>query len=130
MVFSVVEEEKKNIEPRDNTNKFVCKCPWCGSDVYEKGKVIACENSGKDEKGNKKDCSFVWFKNNKWWNNKGIDVSPNLVKLFAEKGETQLFNGLQSTKNKNKIYSANITVSPAPPNDPYQSVKLDMTFVK
>jgi DNA topoisomerase-3 len=135
MTFAIVEKEKKNLkivplkaEGEKKMNELICKCPFCGKNVYEKEKVFACENSGKDINGKPKPCSFVWYKNNKWWNSKGIKVDKKLIKIFAEEGLTQTFKTLKSPKT-GKTYTGVITVSKALPSSPWQTVKLDMEFL-
>lgn len=79
--------------------KVIAKCPMCGGDVVDKGRLYGCEN---------KECRFALWKQNRFLEAMSAEISDKNAKEFIEKGESY-YAKLHSAK-KNKDFAATVKV--------------------
>lgn len=96
-----IKEATKNGENKisSNSQKVLCKCPFCGSNIVEKDKLYCCEN---------KECNTVIFKNQLAKSLGLYKISPSVAKDLFLKGKTSKKVSGFISKNK-KRYSAFLT---------------------
>lgn len=96
-----IKEASKNDRNKisSNSNKILCKCPFCGSNIIEKEKFYCCEN---------KECNTVIFKNQ-------LERALGLHKITSSAAKDLFLRGKTTNKisgfiSKNKKrYSAYLT---------------------
>ena len=74
-------------------------CPLCGVAVTEKGKGFFCENQT---------CRFGIWKDNRFFADKGVQLTPDMVSALLKQGRVQM-KGLRSQKT-GKVYDAAIVM--------------------
>lgn len=96
--YSFITEDKKNIfrEPRE----VIGKCPRCGSDVHESKANFCCSN---------KECSFVMWKNDRFFTNKRKELTKKIASDLLSKGKSKV-KGFHSDKTDNN-YDATVVLA-------------------
>ena len=84
---------------RYDGSEIIGVCPRCGSTVSDKGKGFFCDN---------RDCSFVLWKDNKFFRTKKKTLTPGIAAALLKEGRVYV-SGLYSEK-KNKTYNAYIAL--------------------
>jgi len=84
---------------RYDGSEIIGVCPRCGSTVSDKGKGFFCDN---------RDCSFVLWKDNKFFRTKKKTLTPGIAAALLKEGRVYVSN-LYSEK-KNKTYNAYIAL--------------------
>lgn len=103
------DEEHKALFERDRPVLGVC--PRCSANVYESKKNYYCED---------KECSFVMWKNDRWWENKKKAFTADIAAQLLKNGKAEV-KGLYSAKTGKK-YDA--TVLLADTGDRYVNYRL------
>lgn len=95
-----VEMEKLNQKAKkeNHLNEVIGSCPTCKNPVFESEKNFYCSN---------KECSFVMFKEDKFFKEKKVKLTKIKVKTLLKSGQVE-FDKLYSEK-KNKFYSAKVS---------------------
>jgi DNA topoisomerase-3 len=75
-------------------------CPRCGTAVFESKKNFYCEN---------RDCTFVMWKNDRFFTDKKKTLTSDVAAVLLKEGRAHI-KGLHS-KNKNVLYDADILLS-------------------
>lgn len=87
----------ENMKESFNERKAIGVCPRCGSKIYEGKLNFYCEN---------RDCSFVLWKENKFFSSKRTSITKDIAVQLLEKGKVH-FKDLYSEKT-GKTYEADI----------------------
>lgn len=97
---AVKENNKTNIKSLRKEKKSIGVCPRCGKAVYEWQKNFTCDGG--------KECGFTMWKNDKFFENKGISLNAVMAEKLLKNGQLKVEN-LISQKTK-KTYSALIKI--------------------
>ncbi|MCD8215075.1 MAG: DNA topoisomerase 3 [Clostridiales bacterium] len=89
-------------------------CPRCGGKIYEGKQNFYCEN---------RECSFVLWKENKYFSSKRKKITKEVATALLEKGRVH-FNDLYSEKT-GKTYAADILLDDT--GDKYVNFKIEFT---
>lgn len=83
-----------------NKNHVVGRCPHCGSEVIERQKGWFCDN---------KQCRFVLWKDNAFFNYIGKKINPHIVDQLLRDGKARLKDC--KSKKTGKSYNADVLLS-------------------
>jgi DNA topoisomerase-3 len=84
--------------------KVLGKCPRCGGDIAESGKVYSCSNAS---------CQFFLWRDSIFFKEKQKELTPALMTTLLKEGRV-FMSGLYSKKT-NKTYNATIILDASPP---------------
>lgn len=113
------EERFTSLFPKanDNAGKAVGTCPRCGAGVHERQKGFFCEN---------RDCSFVLWKDNKFFSSKKKSITKSIAAALLKEGRVSV-SGLYSEKT-GKTYDAVVVLDDT--GDKYVNFKLEFPAPK
>lgn len=90
---------KNNIAPiikqDKGSNEILGSCPRCGNDIIETLKAFSCINTKN------KTCSFILWKDNKYFQTFKKTISKPIAKSLVSKGEVFIKNLYSKKLNKN-----------------------------